>query len=164
MSPDNALHSDGPRVARPAGERGRSPAGRKLLRPNIVLIDFESVQPPSLAALAPDFFRVKVFVGATQSKLPFDLVTAMQQLGDRAEYIKIAGVGPNALKLPIFSDSSPKKKYPRSSKHFGALGIFQSQKVRWCTRMPASRRFNTDAPFSRPHVAAQLGEGARSLA
>jgi len=23
MSPNNALHSDGPRVARPAGERGR---------------------------------------------------------------------------------------------------------------------------------------------
>ena len=71
------------------------------MRPNIVLIDFESVQPASLAALAPDYFRVKVFVGATQSKLPFDLVTAIQQMGDRAEYIKIAGVGPNALDFHI---------------------------------------------------------------
>jgi len=26
MSPDNALHPDGPRVARPAGERGRQAA------------------------------------------------------------------------------------------------------------------------------------------
>jgi hypothetical protein len=71
------------------------------LRPNIVLIDFESVQPASLAVLAPDYFQVKVFVGATQSKLPFDLVTAIQQMGDRAEYIKIAGVGPNALDFHI---------------------------------------------------------------
>jgi hypothetical protein len=71
------------------------------LRPNIVLIDFESVQPASLAVVAADHFRVKVFVGATQSKLPFDLVTAIQQMGERAEYIKIAGVGRNALDFHI---------------------------------------------------------------
>jgi hypothetical protein len=59
------------------------------------------VQPASLAALAPEYFQVKVFVGATQSKLPFDLVTAIQQMADRAEYIKIAGVGPNALDFHI---------------------------------------------------------------
>jgi hypothetical protein len=71
------------------------------LRPNIVLIDFESVQPASLDVLAADHFRLKVFVGATQNKLPFDLVTAMQRMGERAEYIKIAGVGPNALDFHI---------------------------------------------------------------
>jgi hypothetical protein len=71
------------------------------LRPNIVLIDFESVQPASLEALAADHFRLKVFVGATQSKLPFNLVTAIQRMGERAEYIKIAGVGPNALDFHI---------------------------------------------------------------
>lgn len=71
------------------------------MRPNIVLIDFESVQPTSLGDLTPDYFRVKVFVGATQAKLPFELVTAMQQMGDRAEYIKIAGVGRNALDFHI---------------------------------------------------------------
>ncbi|WP_330906611.1 PIN domain-containing protein [Ramlibacter sp.] len=65
------------------------------------MIDFESVQPPSLAALAPDFFRAKIFVGATQTKLPFDVVTAIQQMGDRAEYIKISGVGRNALDFHI---------------------------------------------------------------
>lgn len=44
---------------------------------------------------------MKVFVGATQSKLFFELATAMQQLGERAEYIKIAGVGKNALDFHI---------------------------------------------------------------
>lgn len=71
------------------------------MRPNIVLIDLESVQPASLALLAPEYFRVKVFVGATQSKLSFELATAMQQMGERAEYIKIAGVGKNALDFHI---------------------------------------------------------------
>jgi hypothetical protein len=71
------------------------------VRPNIVLIDLESVQPASLGLLAPEYFRVKVFVGATQSKLSFDLATAMQQLGERAEYIKISGVGKNALDFHI---------------------------------------------------------------
>jgi hypothetical protein len=42
-----------------------------------------------------------VFVGASQAKLPFDLVNAMQQMGDRAEYIKISGIGPNALDFHI---------------------------------------------------------------
>jgi hypothetical protein len=44
---------------------------------------------------------LKVFVGATQNKLPFNLVTALQRMGKRAEYIKIAGVGPNALDFHI---------------------------------------------------------------
>lgn len=81
------------------------------------MIDFESVQPPSLAALAPEFFRVKVFVGATQSKLPFDLVTAIHQMGDRAEYIKIAGVGPNALDFHIayYIRASPQRSQRPSS-------------------------------------------------
>jgi hypothetical protein len=73
------------------------------LRPNIVLVDFESVQPASFGLLSPDYFRVKVFVGATQSKLSFELVTAIQQMGGRAEYIKIAGVGRNALDFHIIS-------------------------------------------------------------
>ena len=71
------------------------------MRPNIVLIDLESVQPASLGLLAPEYFRVKVFVGATQSKLSYELVAAVQELGDRAEYIKIAGVGKNALDFHI---------------------------------------------------------------
>lgn len=71
------------------------------MRKNIVLIDFESVQPASLSVLAADHFSLKVFVGATQNKLPFDLVTAMQRMGERAEYIKIAGTGPNALDFHI---------------------------------------------------------------
>ena len=71
------------------------------MRTNIVLIDFESVQPASIAALEEDHYRVVVFVGATQAKLPFDMVSAIQRMGDRAEYVKISGAGPNALDFHI---------------------------------------------------------------
>lgn len=68
---------------------------------HIVLIDFENVQPESLQLLASERFRVLVFVGANQSKLPFETVEAMQKLGVRAEYVKIAGNGSNALDFHI---------------------------------------------------------------
>jgi hypothetical protein len=71
------------------------------VRPNVVLVDFESVQPTSFGPLTPDYFRVKIFVGATQTKLSFELVNAIQQMGDRAEYIKISGVGRNALDFHV---------------------------------------------------------------
>lgn len=71
------------------------------MRQNIVLIDFENVQPESLAALAQDHFRVLVFVGANQAKVPFETAASLQQLGSRAEYIKITGHGSNALDFHI---------------------------------------------------------------
>lgn len=71
------------------------------MRLNIVLVDLESVQPSSLAVIASECFRVKLFVGATQAKLPFDLVNQMQRMGARAEYVKISGVGHNALDFHI---------------------------------------------------------------
>lgn len=71
------------------------------MRTNFVFIDFESVQPASLQALEAECFRVVVFVGANQAKIPFDVVQAMQRFGTRAEYIKISGNGPNALDFHI---------------------------------------------------------------
>lgn len=71
------------------------------MKTNYVLIDLENVQPESLAGLNADHFRILVFVGATQSKVSFDLASEMQKLGPRAEYIKISGNGSNALDFHI---------------------------------------------------------------
>jgi PIN domain-containing protein len=71
------------------------------LATNYVLIDFENVQPSNLEVLQRHPFRVLVFVGANQTKVPFDLATALQALGDAAQYIKIAGSGKNALDFHI---------------------------------------------------------------
>jgi hypothetical protein len=71
------------------------------MRTNVVLVDFENVQPESLEALAADHYRVIVFVGATQTKVPIEIVSATQRMGERAEYVKIAGSGHNALDFHI---------------------------------------------------------------
>ena len=68
---------------------------------NYVLIDYENVQPKNLEILAKHPFKVFVFVGANQTKVPYDLAAAMQNLGDSASYIKISGNGPNALDFHI---------------------------------------------------------------
>lgn len=68
---------------------------------NYVLIDFENVQPSNLEVLKHHSFKVLVFVGSNQVKIPFDLATAMQDLGDAARYIKIMGNGKNALDFHI---------------------------------------------------------------
>lgn len=68
---------------------------------NYVLIDFENVQPSNLELLKLHPFKVLVFVGANQARIPFDLAAAMQSLGDAGQYIKIAGSGKNALDFHI---------------------------------------------------------------
>jgi hypothetical protein len=71
------------------------------LATNYVLIDFENVQPRNLELLTTHPFKVFVFVGANQSKVPFDLADSMQLLGNNAKYVKISGSGQNALDFHI---------------------------------------------------------------
>lgn len=68
---------------------------------NYVLIDFENVQPKNLELLAAHPFKVFVFCGANQTRLPFALAAAMQGLGNDAQYIKMSGNGRNALDFHI---------------------------------------------------------------
>ena len=72
-----------------------------LLATNYVLIDFENVHPKNLELLTKHPFKVFVFVGASQTKVPFDLADSMQLLGNDAKYIKISGNGQNALDFHI---------------------------------------------------------------
>lgn len=70
-----------------------------------VLIDYENVQPKNLAALKDDAqdrtFRILVFVGVNQTRIPRDLVFEMQAFGGDAEYIEATGSGKNALDFHI---------------------------------------------------------------
>lgn len=137
--------------------------GRHRMRPNIVLIDFESVQPTSLSALEADHFRLKVFVGANQAKLPFEIVDGIQRLGERAEYIKISGVGPNALDFHIayyigrIAVQEPEAFFHIISKDTGFDPLIQhlkDKKVfcgRWTTLddIPAVKALKTKSPEER---------------
>jgi hypothetical protein len=71
------------------------------LATNYVLIDFENVQPSNLEVLKQHPFKVLIFVGANQTKVPFELAVAMQSLGEAGSYIKIVGSGKNSLDFHI---------------------------------------------------------------
>lgn len=71
------------------------------MRANYVLIDFENVHVRSLDLLDGEHFRVTVFLGPKNTKLPVDLVLAMQSLGERGEYVSLEASGTNALDFHI---------------------------------------------------------------
>lgn len=71
------------------------------MKTKYVLIDYENVQPTTLEALEADHFTVIVFVGANQTKVTLDTAAALQRKGNKAEYIRISGNGPNALDFHI---------------------------------------------------------------
>lgn len=71
------------------------------MRVNYVFIDYENVQATSLRLLQPEHFKLRVFLGPNNSKLPTDLVTAIHRLHDRAEYIQMDTPGANALDFHI---------------------------------------------------------------
>jgi hypothetical protein len=71
------------------------------MRTNYVLIDYENVQPKDIALLNGHAFKVLVFVGANQKKIPLDLVKTLQPMGGNADYILISGNGKNALDFHI---------------------------------------------------------------
>jgi septum formation topological specificity factor MinE len=72
-----------------------------MKRTNYVLIDYESVQPSQLELLNRDGFVAYVFVGKAQTKLSFETVSAIQDLGERAKNLKISGAGHNTLDFHI---------------------------------------------------------------
>lgn len=70
-------------------------------RTNFVLVDFENVQPKDIGLLKDGPFKVKVFLGPNQSKIPVSLAASLQSLGDNAEYIILEKAGSNALDFHI---------------------------------------------------------------
>lgn len=72
-----------------------------ITRTNFVLVDFENVQPKDMGLLKGGPFKVKIFLGPNQSKIPVSWAAALQSLGDNAEYIVLETAGNNALDFHI---------------------------------------------------------------
>ncbi|MHB8810409.1 MAG: PIN domain-containing protein [Desulfobulbaceae bacterium] len=68
---------------------------------NFVLIDFENVQPTNIEILKKHPFKIFVFVGENQVRIPFEIANALQEFGSEAKYIKIKGNGQNSLDFHI---------------------------------------------------------------
>jgi len=133
------------------------------VRTNYVLVDLENVQPDSLEQLAHDHFKLLVFVGSSQTKLPFELVASLQKLGAQAEYIKISGNGSNALDFHIafyigqLAAADPTAYFHIISKDTGFDPLVQHLKskkvfagrVKAVSEIPLVKASNTKTPTSR---------------
>jgi hypothetical protein len=71
------------------------------LKTGFVLVDFENVQPKDLALLNGGAYKIKVFLGTQQTKIPLALANALQAFGEHAQYIQINGNGNNAVDFHI---------------------------------------------------------------
>jgi hypothetical protein len=71
------------------------------LKHNYLLIDFENVQPTSLELLEGHPFRIVVFVGDHQNRIPLQLARSLQSFGEDGQYVQMAGTGRNALDFHI---------------------------------------------------------------
>lgn len=136
------------------------------MRNNIILIDFENVQPDSLELLVPEHFRVLLFVGAHQTKLPFETVASMQKLGVRAEYVKIDGNGSNALDfhiayyIGVLSAAEPSAHFHIVSKDAGFDPLIKhlngkkvlARRVKTIGEIPMVKGGNTKSPEERVQI------------
>jgi hypothetical protein len=48
------------------------------MKTNFVLIDLENVQPKNITLLNNGPFKIKVFLGSNQAKIPIDMARALQ--------------------------------------------------------------------------------------
>ena len=71
------------------------------MKTDFVLIDFENVQPEDMALLNGASYKIKVFLGTHQGKIPLAVARALQAFGPNAEYIQINGNGSNAVDFHI---------------------------------------------------------------
>jgi len=72
-----------------------------MMKTQVILVDWENVQPELLPALNLEGTRVLVFIGPHQNKLPFAVVQAVQKLGQRAQYVQVSQQGNDALDMHI---------------------------------------------------------------
>ncbi|WP_129675069.1 PIN domain-containing protein [Candidatus Chloroploca sp. Khr17] len=88
------------------------------MKVNYVLIDYENVQPTDVQMLYQDYFHVIMFLGVNQSKIPYEIVSVFQEMGNRVKYIKMSSNGSNALDFHIaFYIGQLTKEYPEAYFH-----------------------------------------------
>jgi hypothetical protein len=67
----------------------------------VLYIDYENVQSVDLSRIVQLDFKVWVFTGVSQSRIPIILVKSTQAFGNKLQWVTIDGNGPNALDFHI---------------------------------------------------------------
>ena len=118
----------------------------------VLLIDYENIHNVNLSIIDPTKFTIKIFIGNSQNKIPFDLVQNAQRFGSHLEWIKIDGTGKNALDfhiayfLGIYSCNEPKSEYIILSKDKGfdpVIRFINKSKVN-CIRINSILELSSD--------------------
>ena len=126
------------------------------MRTNFVLVDFENVQPKDLALLKDGPFKVKMFLGPHQSKIPVAQAAALQSLGSIAEYVILEAAGKNALDfhiayyIGVLSSQEPTAFFHIISKDSGFDPLIKHLKARkvFAQRSPCI----ADIPYFKPQL------------
>ncbi len=141
------------------------------MKTNFVLIDFENVQPKDLANLRGSSFQVRIFCGAHQRKIPFDLADQLQRLGPNAEYIRIQGTGRNASDFHIayyigrLSAQSPGATFYIISRDKGFEPLIKhlaNQNIT-CRLLPSLAGLPASAPSAKPPATDRIQKVADGL-
>lgn len=130
------------------------------MRTNFVLVDYENVQPKDLGLLKDGPFKVKLFLGPNQPKIPVELAAALQALGKDAEYIVLESAGRNALDfhiayyIGVLSVENPAASFHIISKDAGFEPLIKHLKAK---KVFVERRSCiADIPFFKPALPASL--------
>jgi hypothetical protein len=124
------------------------------MRTNFVFVDFENVQPEDLGLLKDGPFKVMVFLGPNQSKVPVGLATALQPLGSNAQYVVLETAGNNALDfhiayyIGVFSAKEPSAFFHIISKDSGFDSLIKHLKAKTVFAQRSTRIANI--PFFKP--------------
>ena len=124
----------------------------------VLLIDYENVLQVDISKIDKESYNVKIFVGASQNKIPFDLVTAAQAFGPNIEWVKIDASGKNALDFHIayflgkYSQTHPKQKFIVLSKDtgFDPLIRFLNKNGIVCSRINSLLELDTNTRKDKP--------------
>ena len=132
------------------------------MRTNFILVDFENVQPKDIGLLKGGPFKVKVFLGPHQSKVPVTLAAALQTLGDNAEYVCLETAGNNAVDfhiayyIGVLSSEEPTAYFHIISKDSGFDPLIKYLRGR---KILAQRSVCiTDIPYFKPVLQARTEE------
>ncbi len=91
----------------------------------VLMIDYENVQQVDISEIDRESYSVKIFVGASQNKIPFELVASAQAFGENIEWVKLDANGKNALDFHIayflgkYSQTHPNQAFIVLSKDTG---------------------------------------------
>jgi hypothetical protein len=124
------------------------------MQTTFIFLDLENVAMAELGPLAGGSFRIKVFMGSHQTKVPLALAQGLQAFGPNAEYIQMQGVGHNALDFHIayylgrLAVQHPAARFVIVSKDTGfdpLVAHLRAQKV-GCERVTSLAAFQKPGP------------------